>query len=157
MIRVLFVCQHNSARSQMAEAYLNNLDPDHFHAESAGIEPGTLNNHIVASMQEEGINISSKTTNSVFDFYRDGHTFDVVVTVCSPEADECCPVFPGKLLRLNWPFADPSRLTGSPQEIVEQIRPIRELIKAQIQTFISEFKDKEYRLKEVRKDKKRES
>ena len=82
MIKVLFVCIHNSARSQIAEAYLNKMAGDRFIAESAGIEPGTLNPLVVKSMLQEGLDISGNKTKSVFDFYKQGRIFDYVITVC---------------------------------------------------------------------------
>jgi arsenate reductase len=84
-IKVLFVCIHNSARSQMAEAYLNELAGDRFIAESAGIEPGVLNQLVVESMKEDGIDISGNMTKSVFDFYKHGKLFNYVITVCDKE------------------------------------------------------------------------
>src|SRR5690606_25407028 len=118
--RVLFVCIHNSARSQMAEAWLNTLYGDRFEAMSAGLEPGTLNPYAVRAMLEAGVDISSAATKSVFDLLQAGRCFDYVVTVCDPEAAERCPVFPGEGSRLHWPFPDPSRAQGSDAEKLAQ-------------------------------------
>ncbi|HDQ26665.1 MAG TPA: arsenate reductase ArsC, partial [bacterium] len=87
-IRVLFVCIHNSARSQMAEAYLNALGGGRFEAESAGIEPGTLNPVVVEAMKADGIDISQNKTKAVFDFYKEGRLYNYVITVCDKEAAE---------------------------------------------------------------------
>jgi arsenate reductase len=108
--KVLFVCIHNSARSQMAEAFLNHLGADRFEAESAGLEPGTLNPLVVAVMREEGIEISGNRTKGVEEFLRQGRRYDVVVTVCDEASAERCPVFPGSGTRLHWGFPDPGAL-----------------------------------------------
>ncbi len=131
--RVLFVCIHNSARSQMAEAWLNTLYGDRFEAMSAGLEPGTLNPYAVRAMLEAGVDISSAATKSVFDLLQAGRRFDYVVTVCDPEAAERCPVFPGEGSRLHWPFPDPSRAQGSDAEKLAQTRTVRDAIRRQIE------------------------
>lgn len=97
--RVLFVCVHNSARSQMAEAFLNNLGGDRFEAVSAGLEPGTLNPLVVEVMKEAGIDISQNRTKSVFDLFKKGELFSYVITVCDEASAQRCPVFPGLLLK----------------------------------------------------------
>lgn len=142
MIRVLFVCEHNSARSQIAEAYLKKYGGDKFHAESAGIEPGNLNPYVVESMLEDGIDISGATTDSVIKYFQEERQYEVVITVCSPEVDKRCPIFPGKALRMNRPFPDPSQLEGDKGEIISQIRPIREAIKTEIKNFIEAYQTK---------------
>jgi arsenate reductase len=119
--KVLFVCVHNSARSQIADAYLNKLAGDRFFAESAGLEPGVLNPLVVKAMQEIGLDISGKRTNSVFQFFKEGRNYDYVITVCDREAEEKCPIFPGKAKRINWSFPDPSAFTGSDDEKLIQI------------------------------------
>jgi arsenate reductase (thioredoxin) len=136
--KVLFVCIHNSARSQMAEAYLNRLGGDRFEAESAGIEPGTLNPLAVEAMKEDGIDISANKTKDVFDFLKAGRLFSYVVTVCDETAAERCPVFPGPGKRLHWSFPDPSQLQGSREEKLAQTRVIRDQIKRRIETFVKE-------------------
>jgi arsenate reductase len=137
-IKVLFVCVHNSARSQMAEAFINNLAGDKFIAESAGIEPGKLNPYVVKVMSEIGIDISSNRTKDVFAFVRAGKHFNFVITVCEREAAEKCPIFPGISKRLEWSFRDPSKLSGIEDEILEQTRIIREEIKLQVVQWIKE-------------------
>jgi arsenate reductase len=140
MPKVLFVCTHNSARSQMAEAYLRKLGADSFAVESAGLEPGRLNPFVVRALLEEGIDISGKQTVSVFDLSRQGRSYDCVVTVCSKEAAERCPVFPGKGTRLQWFFPDPSTFSGTDGEIMHQVRVVRDAIRAKITAFIEEVK-----------------
>ena len=137
MTKVLFLCVHNSARSQMAEAFLNQFGGDRFEAESAGLEPGKLNPFVVRAMAERGIDISSNDTKSVFDLFKAGRVYQVVVTVCSKEAAERCPIFPGLSEKLHWPFADPSALKGSDAEIMEGVRKVRDEIEAAVKNFIA--------------------
>src|SRR6185369_12373708 len=112
-IRVLFVCIHNSARSQMAEALLKKIGGDRFEAFSAGLEPGTLNPLAVEVMGELGVDISANQTKGVFDFFTGGILFDYVVTVCDGASAEKCPIFPGITRRLHWSFEDPAAAAGS--------------------------------------------
>lgn len=137
--KILFICVHNSARSQMAETFLNELGEGRFAAESAGLEPGQLNPRVVQAMAEEGYDISGNSTNSVFEFYQEGRSYDVVVAVCSKEAAERCPIFPGAKKLLHWPFDDPSSLSGSEEAALEATRKIRDQIKARILRFIEEY------------------
>jgi arsenate reductase len=100
--RVLFVCIHNSARSQMAAAYLRALGGDRFEAESAGLEPGKLNPLAVEAMRRAGIDISRAPTQSVFDLFKTGRRYEYVISVCDGASAERCPIFPGVTNRLNW-------------------------------------------------------
>jgi len=134
--RVLFVCIHNSARSQMAEAYLKQLAGDRFEVESAGIEPGTLNPLAVEVMKEEGIDISANRTKGVFDFLKQGKHFGYVITVCDKTAAERCPVFPGGGIRLQWDFADPSTFQGTWEDRLAKTRIVRNQIKLRIEEFV---------------------
>lgn len=138
--KVLFVCIHNSARSQMAEEILRRMAGDRFDVRSAGLEPGTLNPHVIAVLQEDGIDISGKPTRSVVDLVERGEEFDVVITVCDEASAERCPVFPGQGQRLHWGFPDPSRFTGSPEEVLAQVRGVRDQIKARISQWLAEEK-----------------
>ncbi len=138
-IRVLFVCVHNSARSQMAEAFLNQLAGDRFEAQSAGLEPGTLNPMAVEVMKEVGADISANRTKSVFDFFRSGSLFDYVVTVCDGANAERCPIFPGVTKRLHWSFADPAALAGEWEQMVGATRLIRDEIRAAVTAFIRDY------------------
>lgn len=142
MLKVLFVCEHNSARSQMAEAYLKKYGIGKFEAESAGLEAGELNPLVVSVMLEEDIDISKNSTDSVISYFRQERHYDIIITVCSPEVSSKCPNFPGKALRLNWPFPDPSQLTGTQDEIMTQLRTIRNRIKKKVIDFISEYDQK---------------
>jgi arsenate reductase len=136
-IRVLFLCVHNSARSQMAEAFLKRLGGDRFVAESAGLEPGHLNPQVVRAMAEAGIDISHNATKGVLDLLKTGRDYDVVVTVCSKEAAERCPVFPGMHEKFHWPLADPSAMQGSDEEIMAGVREVRDGIEAAVREFIA--------------------
>jgi arsenate reductase (thioredoxin) len=137
MTRVLFLCVHNSARSQMAEAFLNRHGQGRFAVESAGLEPGRLNPYVVRAMQEVGIDISGNTTKSVFDLHKAGRTYDLVVTVCSKEAAERCPVFPGKAVKLHWGFDDPSSFKGTDDEIMAGVRRVRDQIESAVREFLA--------------------
>jgi arsenate reductase (thioredoxin) len=137
MIKVLFLCVHNSARSQMAQAFLERHGEGRFETESAGLEPGRLNPYVVRAMAEVGIDISHNQTRSVFDLFRAGKVFQVVVTVCSKEAAEKCPIFPGLSEKLHWPFADPSTFKGSDEEIMAQVRTVRDQIEAAVKDFVA--------------------
>ena len=133
--RVLFVCIHNSARSQMAEAFLNQFSGDRFTAESAGLEPGRLNPVVVEAMREAGIDISGQPTKSVDAMLARGTPFDYVVTVCDEASAERCPAFPGGAKRLHWPFADPSSFTGTPEEKLAGTRQVRDAIRSRIENW----------------------
>jgi len=129
---VLFVCIHNSARSQMAEAFLKHHCPDRFDAQSAGIEPGKLNPIVVAVMQELGIDISNNPTRSVLDLVKAGTQCEYVITVCDETSAERCPVFPGSSKRLHWGFPDPSAFQGTIEEKLRYTREIRDLIERKV-------------------------
>ena len=135
---VLFICIHNSARSQMAEAWLNQICGDFFTAESAGLEPGTLNPLVVEAMQEAGLDISQKETRAVFDVFKSGKLFSYVITVCDETSAERCPIFPGVAKRLHWGFRDPSALTGTPGEKLAGVREIRDEIREKIEAWCEE-------------------
>jgi arsenate reductase len=133
----LFVCVHNSARSQMAEAFLNRLAGDRYEAQSAGLEPGALNPYAVRVMAEIGIDISRNRTKDVFDFYKRGELFQDVITVCDGANAERCPIFPGQTRRINWSFEDPAAVTGSEEEKLRAVREIRDRIRLQIEQWIA--------------------
>ena len=136
--RVLFICIHNSARSQRAEAWLNHICGEEFEAQSAGLEPGTLNPLVVAAMGEVGLDISQKGTQAVSDVLKSGQTFAYVITVCDETSAEKCPIFPGPATRLHWGFPDPSTLAGTPAEKLTAVRKIRDEIRARIKQWCEE-------------------
>lgn len=127
--RILVICTHNSARSQMMAAYLRHLGDPEWIVESAGLEPApAVHPLVVQAMAEEGFDLAGITPQSVFQLFREGKIFDVVVTVCG-ESEDRCPIFPGMTHRLHLPFPDPSALEGSAEERLIQVRAIREAIK----------------------------
>ncbi len=137
--RVLFVCIHNSARSQMAEAFLNRACPEEFEAHSAGIEPGKLNPVVVEAMREAGIDISGNKTKGVFDLIKAGQRYAYVITVCDEASAERCPIFPGVTTRLHWGFPDPSSFKGTPAEVLEKTRQVRDTIRQKIDAWCGEM------------------
>ena len=131
-----FVCIHNSARSQMAEAFLNRLGQGKFTAESAGLEPGSLNPFVVKSMAEIGYDISSNQTDSVFEFFKKDRKYNVVVKVCDQANGPKCPIFPSAKTTLVWSFADPSSFVGTATERMVKTNEVRDQIKTRIEEFI---------------------
>jgi|SRR5450432_12881 len=136
--KVLFVCIHNSARSQMAEAFLNKHGRGHFIAESAGLEPGKMNPNVVKVMQEVGVDLCQKGTQGVFDLFRKGTHYNAVITVCDGASAERCPIFPGKVRRIAWSFEDPSSMKGTQEEILAHTRKVRDQIEQSVMDFIKE-------------------
>jgi len=136
---VLFICIRNSARSQMAEAFLERACKNQLQVESAGFEPGTINPLAIATMQELGIDISKNPTQSTFDVYKSGRLFSHVVTVCDESSAEACPIFPGIAKRLHWNIADPSTLPGTWEERLEAVRPIRQDISDRVDALCREL------------------
>lgn len=128
--KILFICQHNSGRSQMAEAYLKHFAGDRVAVASAGLEPAAgVNPLVVEVMREEGFDLAGNRPQSVFELYRQGRLFDHVITVCH-DAEPQCPVFPGITQRWHMPFPDPAAAAGSREEKLQQVRAIRDSIKA---------------------------
>lgn len=140
MLSVLFVCVQNSARSQMAEALLNELGKGQFTAESAGISKGTLNPYVIKVMDEIGYDISQNSVDSVFDFFKENRQYDLVIKVCDESAGQQCPVFPSACLTLIWSFPDPAQLTGDESEIIQGVRRIRDDIRVRIEEMIRVLK-----------------
>ncbi len=138
-ITVLFLCVHNSARSQMAEAFLKKYGGDRFSVESAGLEPGTLNPVVVDVMKELNIDISQNKTKGVFEFVKSGRLFDFVITVCDEKTAQQCPVFPGITRRLHWDFEDPSSFNGTIDERKARTRIVREKIETAIMRWVKSF------------------
>lgn len=135
--KVLFICVHNSGRSQMSEAFLKHYAGDRFDAQSAGLEPGRLNPLVVEAMAEIGIDISQNKTKSVFDVWKSGELFQYVIAVCDVESAEKCPIFPGPTKRLHWSFHDPSKVTGTYEQKLQKVRQIRDEIASRIQDWLA--------------------
>ena len=128
--RVLFICTHNSARSQMAEGLLRSLAGDRFEAFSAGIEATLVRPLAIKTMAELGIDISGQQSKTLDRYLNE--PFDMVITVCDTAA-EACPVFPGAAKRLHWSFEDPSKATGSEAEQLVVYRRVRDVIRTRIE------------------------
>ena len=126
--RVLFICTHNSARSQIAEGLMRSLYGDRYEAYSAGAEKTAVNPHAIEAMKRAGIDISNHRSKSIEEFR--GELFDYVVTVCD-NARESCPFFPGKKV-MHKTFEDPSKAVGS----YEQIMGVFEHLRDEIQTWL---------------------
>jgi arsenate reductase len=133
--KILFVCIHNSARSQMAEAIMNQMCGDEYEADSAGLRPGSLHPLAVEVMREAGTDISTHSTQSVFDVFKSGQMFAYVVTVCDQVSAERCPIFPRVTTRLHWSFPDPAGCAGTHEEKLQATREIRDMIRRQIEEF----------------------
>ena len=135
--RVLFLCTGNSARSQMAEAFLRKHGDDRFEAHSAGLEPKGLNPFTVKVMNEVGIDVSSQTSKGV-ETYLGKVLFQHLITVCD-DADKNCPtVWPGVNNRMHWSFQDPAAFEGTDEEKLAKFRELRDLIEAKIINWLAE-------------------
>ena len=139
-MRVLFLCVHNSARSQMAEAYLRRFCGDAATITSAGLDPTHINPLVVRVMAEDGFDLAQAGTRKVFDLFRDGLLFDYVITVCEESLDSQCPVFPGVTHRLHMPFPDPAALGGSEADNLAGTRGIRDRIRERMAALAEEIK-----------------
>ena len=128
----------------MAEAFLKHLGNGKFEAESAGIEKGKLNPLVVRAMNEVGIDISKNGTQEVFDLFKQGKSYQAVITVCEQEAAERCPIFPGSVKRIAWSFPDPSKFTGTDEEMLAKVRLVRDEIKEKVMEFIAEASELNY-------------
>ena len=135
--KILFLCTGNSARSQMAEAFVRKYADDRFEAHSAGLEPKGLNPLTVKVMDEVGIDISGQTSKGV-DAYLGKVHFQYLVTVCD-DADKNCPtVWPGVNTRMHWSFQDPDAVEGTEEEKLAKFREVRDLIEARIKEWLAE-------------------
>jgi arsenate reductase (thioredoxin) len=129
--RVLFLCTHNSARSQMAEGLLRHLGGDRFEAFSAGTEATQVRPLAIRAMAELGIDIAQQESKTLHRYL--AQPFDKVITVCD-QANEACPVFFGARERLHWSFPDPSKATGTETEQLAAYRDVRDAIRARIES-----------------------
>jgi len=134
--KVLILCTHNSARSQMAEGFLRKYASDHFEVYSAGLEPTEVHPYAQRVMAEVGIDISRQYSKSVLDFLGKMH-FGYVITVCS-KAEQECPIFPDVSVRLHWPFPDPAAAVGSEEEQLAVFRTVRDQIDERIRNWLGE-------------------
>jgi arsenate reductase len=138
-IKVLFICIHNSGRSQMAETFLKAMGGERFEVESAGLEPKPVNPDVIEVMKEIGYDLSDNTSDSVMQFFKEGRLYDYVITVCDESVENKCPVFPGIVRRFHWPFPDPQKVTGTKDEKLQKIRLIRDDIKRHIKSWVKDI------------------
>jgi arsenate reductase len=130
---ILVLCTGNSCRSQLAEGFLRLYAGDKANIYSAGIETHGVNPKAIRVMAEDNINISNHTSNHVDEYL--AIPFDIVITVCD-NANEACPFFPGNVQRFHYNFPDPAKATGSPEEVMDEFRRVRNLIKAYSLNFV---------------------
>lgn len=136
--KVLFICVHNSARSQMAEEYLRLLGGDRYEVESAGFSPTAINPLVIEAMREEGIDLSNKKTQDLYDLIKQSKFFGYVITVCERAKEKECPVFPGVPMRIYWDLENTEYFTGTEEEKLEKVKALRDKIKALVQEFIEQ-------------------
>lgn len=136
-IKVLFICVHNSARSQMAERLLKEIGGEMFLVESAGLEPGELNPLAIDAMKDLGYDISENESDLVFDFYIEGRIYNYVIKVCHASHGERCPIFPGVNETLEWSLEDPSSFQGTYEEKLTKTKEVRDELKNKIINFIN--------------------
>lgn len=137
-VRVLFLCTQNSARSQMAEAFLRLYGGDHFEAHSAGLEPATIHPYTIQVMQEVGIDLiaAGHRAKSLIDEYFDQQVYlGYLITVCS-NAEAKCPIYPWGGIREYWGFDDPAAFVGTPEEQLAKFREVRDQIADRVKAFI---------------------
>lgn len=135
MKKILVLCTGNSCRSQIAEGYLKKFANDKAVVYSAGIETHGVNPKAIATMAEDGVDISNHTSNNIDEYSE--ISFDFIITVCD-NAKENCPFFPSQAKRFHHNFPDPAKATGNETEILEEFRKVREMIKTYTQNFVSE-------------------
>ena len=137
--KVLFICVHNSARSQMAEELLKKHGGDDFEVESAGFTPTKINPLVVEVMREEGIELSEKMTQSVFDLVKLQNFYGYIITVCNRAKESECPIFPGVPKRLHWDLENPEDFTGTHEEKLYKVRALKNQIKELVLDFVEQF------------------
>ncbi|TGC07493.1 arsenate reductase ArsC [Methanolobus halotolerans] len=136
--KVLFICVHNSGRSQIAEEYLKRIAGDKFEVESAGLEPTQIDPFVQKVMEEDGFDLTDKKTQSAWDLFRKGKLYKYVITVCNKAYEKDCPIFPRPYIQLNWPYPDPESFNGTDEEKLAQVRSLRDSIKKRVEQFVKE-------------------
>ncbi len=134
-IKVLFVCVHNSFRSQIAESLLNHKYGDRFRAESAGLRTTQIDPLAIEVMKSYGLDISSNSVNNVSDFFNEGKEYSYIITVCDRDVEDDCPIFPGVHQRIIWKFEDPETYSGTTEEKLEKAADLRDRIEKKIDMF----------------------
>ncbi|HEY8171884.1 MAG TPA: arsenate reductase ArsC [Dehalococcoidia bacterium] len=132
--RVLFLCTHNSARSQMAEGLLRKMAGDQFAVFSAGTEQTRVQPLAIEAMRESGIDITGHRSKTLDELA--GENFDYVITVCD-RANESCPIFPGSTERIHWSFDDPTAVTGTEEQKLRAFRTVRDAIQQRLRIFLT--------------------
>jgi arsenate reductase len=135
--RILFLCTGNSARSQMAEAFMRKNGGDQFEVFSAGLEPKEIHPLVIQVMKEKGVSLESQYSKPLTLYLGKVH-FSYLITVCD-NAEKQCPIFPGMGTRLHWPFEDPAAFQGTPEEKLAKFRSIRDGIETKVKEWLSEF------------------
>jgi arsenate reductase len=136
-IGVLFLCTGNTARSQMAEAFLRKYGSDRFEVYSAGLEPSVINPYVRRVMQEVGFDLAGQRSKDVTEYMGKMH-FGYLITVCVNAEERCPSVFPGVSQRLHWPFEDPAAFVGSEEETLNKFREVRDQIEQRIKAWMVE-------------------
>ena len=136
--RVLFLCTGNTARSQMAEAFLRKYGGDRFEAYSAGLEPDVINLYVYQVMEEVGLDLAGQRSKSISEYMGKVH-FGYLITVCANAEEKCPAVFPGMGQRLHWPFEDPAAFEGSDEEKKVKFREVRDQIEQRIKDWLAEL------------------
>jgi arsenate reductase (thioredoxin) len=137
--KILFICVHNNGRSRMAEAFANQIGKGNVVAESAGLDPKPVLNEIVEIMKEVNLDISRNSSNSVFEFFKQGRLYDYVISVCEESVEKQCPIFSGIAKRISWPFENPEKFIGTPNEKKEALRRLRDMIHEKVTDFIKKI------------------
>ena len=141
---ILFICNFNSARSQIAEAFLKRYAGHLFHVESAGMKPGTLNPDVVKVMLESSINLNGSATLSVFDLRYAGHQYDAIIELCAERDLAGRPSFPGVVKTLQWRLSDPATFQGTDAERLQQVRELREQIRQKVVAFVHQAQEESF-------------
>jgi len=134
---VLFLCTGNSARSQMAEAFLRKYAGDRFEAHSAGLEPKAINPFTIKIMEEAGFDMSGHRSKGIGEYLGKVH-FQYLITVCDDAEKNCPTVWPGVNQRLHWSFEDPAKFEGTDEQKLFKFRQVRDLIDAQVKAWLTE-------------------
>lgn len=135
--KVIFLCTGNSARSQMAEAFLKKYGSEYFEVYSAGFEPKGINPYTVKVMNEKGIDMSDHSSKELREYLGKVH-FGIIISVCD-RAEKSCPTMPGISRRLFWPFEDPASFKGTEEEKIDKFREVRDLIEEKIKSWVKEY------------------
>lgn len=136
----LFLCSHNSARSQMAEALLRHYAGSYFDVYSAGLHPSQINPFTRQVLSEIGLDMEGQFAKSLLEYWGGKHHFTYLIVVCN-RAEQDCPLFPFSTIRLYWPFEDPSAAQGTGEQKLETFRRVRDQIAARIRDWLRELKN----------------